>query len=119
MLFRSRLRDIRTLYAFLKEKYSFETVDIINLLKRYSYIPDKEISQLRVALEKEDIESSLKLIYGFMNHLKEIIFNPKPSQSWENIYHKRHIAIGIPSMYGVYREPKFEEIGRASCRERV
>ncbi len=114
-----RLRDIRTLYAFLKEKYSFETVDIINLLKRYSYIPDKEIEQLRVALEKEDIESSLKLIYGFMNHLKAIIFNPKPSQSWENIYHKRHIAIGIPSMYGVYREPKFEALGLTFRLEKV
>ncbi len=114
-----RLRDIRTLYAFLKEKYSFETVDIINLLKRYSYISDKKIDQLRVALESEDIESSLKLIYGFMNHLKEIIFNPKPSQSWENIYHKRHIAIGIPSMYGVYREPKFEALGLTFRLEKV
>ena len=114
-----RLRNIRTLYAFLKEKYSFETVDIINLLKRYSYIPNKEINLLKVALEEEDIESSLKLIYGFMSHLKEIIFNPKPSQSWENIYYKRHIAIGIPSMYGVYREPKFEALGLTFRLEKV
>jgi pyruvate,orthophosphate dikinase len=114
-----RLRDIRSLYAFLKEKYSFETVDIIHLLKKYSYIPDQEIEKLRVALDRQDIESSLKLIYGFMNRLKEIIFNPKPSQSWENIYHKRHIAIGIPSMYGVYREPKFEALGLTFRLERV
>ncbi|HFB61608.1 MAG TPA: hypothetical protein ENJ69_01360, partial [Bacteroidetes bacterium] len=114
-----RLRDIRSLYAFLKEKYSFETVDIVNLLKRYSYIPDKDIEKLRTALNQQDIESSLKLIYSFMNHLKEIIFNPKPSQSWENIYHKRHIAIGIPSMYGVYREPKFEALGLTFRLERV
>ena len=114
-----RLRDIRTLYAFLKEKYSFETVDIINLLKRYSYIPDKDIDRLKVALDNDDIESSLKLIYNFMKHLKEIIFNPKPSQSWENIYHKRHIAIGIPSMYGVYREPKFEALGLTFRLEKV
>ncbi len=114
-----RLRDIRSLYAFLKEKYSFETVDIINLLKRYSYIPDKEIEKLRTALDRQDIESSLKLIYSFMNRLKAIIFNPKPSQSWENIYHKRHIAIGIPSMYGVYREPKFEALGLTFRLEKV
>ncbi|UBM63493.1 hypothetical protein LA303_05865 [Candidatus Sulfidibacterium hydrothermale] len=114
-----RLRDIRSLYAFLKEKYSFETVDIINLLKKYAYIPDKDIEKLRVALDNQDIESSLKLIYSFMNHLKEIIFNPKPSQSWENIYHKRHIAIGIPSMYGVYREPKFEALGLTFRLEKV
>lgn len=114
-----RLRDIRNLYAFLKEKYSFETVNIVKILKHYSYIPDGEIDKLKKALEKEDTESSLKLIYRFMNHLKEIIFDPKPSQSWENIYHKRHIAIGIPSMYGIYREPKFEALGLTFRLEKV
>jgi pyruvate,orthophosphate dikinase len=114
-----RLRDIRNLYAFLKEKYSFETVDIIRSLKRYSYIPDEKIDQLRIALNDQDIEHSLKLIYDFMNQLKAIIFNPKPSKSWENIYHKRHIAIGIPSMYGVYREPKFEALGLTFRLEKV
>ncbi len=114
-----RLRDIRSLYAFLKEKYSFESVDIIRLLKHYAYIPDEEIEELRKALEKDDFEDSLKLIYHFMSKLKEIIFNPKPSQSWENIYHKRHIAIGIPSMYGVYREPKFEALGLTFRLEKV
>ncbi len=114
-----RLRDIRNLYAFLKEKYSFETVDIVRLLKRYSFIPDEKIDQLKIALDNQDIEHSLKLIYDFMNQLKEIIFNPKPSKSWENIYHKRHIAIGIPSMYGVYREPKFEALGLTFRLEKV
>ncbi len=114
-----RLRDIRKLYAFLKEKYSFDTVDITDLLKRFSFIKEDEINNLRTALEKEDTENSLKLIYSFMNKLKAIIFNPKPSQSWENIYHKRHIAIGIPSMYGVYREPKFEALGLTFRLENV
>ncbi len=114
-----RLRNIRSLYAFLKEKYSFESVDITQLLKRYSYIPDNEIDKLNNALEENDFESSLKLIYNFMNILKKIIFNPKHSQSWENIYHKRHIAIGIPSMYGVYREPKFEALGLTFRLEKV
>lgn len=116
---RERLRDIRRLFAFLKEKYSFETVDIISLLKRYSYIEEEEVGQLKQALEKNDFENSLKLIYSFMSRLKEIIFNSKPSQSWENIYHKRHIAIGIPSMYGIYREPKFEALGLTFRLENV
>ena len=116
---KERLRDIRTLYDFLKEKYSFDTVDITDLLKRFSFIEEAEISKLRTALDQEDFENSLKLIYDFMNRLKEIIFNPKPSKSWENIYHKRHIAIGIPSMYGVYREPKFEALGLTFRLENV
>jgi len=114
-----RLRDIHQLYAFLKEKYSFETVDITELLTRFSYIDDKVIRKLRKALKENDFETSLKLIYSLMNELKSIIFNPKPSQSWENIYHKRHIAIGIPSMYGVYRETKFEALGLTFRLENV
>jgi len=114
-----RLRDIRRLYAFLKEKYSFESVDISDLLHRYSFIEDAGITKLANALANDNFETSLKLIYEFMNRLKKIIFNPKPSQSWENIYHKRHIAIGIPSMYGVYREPKFEALGLTFRLENV
>jgi pyruvate,orthophosphate dikinase len=116
---KERLRDIRILYDHLKEKYSFETVDIINLLSRYSYFEEKDINRFQNALENNNIEQSLKNIYGFMNSLKNIIFNPKPSKSWENIYHKRHIAIGIPSMYGVYREPKFEALGLTFRLENV
>jgi len=114
-----RLRDIRNLYAFLKEKYSFESVDIIRLLKHYSYIPDEKIDELNKSLKNSDFVSSLKLIYYFMSQLRNIIFNSKHSQSWENIYHKRHIAIGIPSMYGVYREPKFEALGLTFRLEKV
>ena len=37
----------------------------------------------------------------------------------ENIYYKRHVAIGIPSMYGQYREPKFEALGLMYRLEKV
>ena len=106
-----RLRDMNMLYAYLKEKYSFETVDISSVLSKYSYIKETDITKFKRALDKDDFGTSLKLIYKFMNSLKEIIFNEEPSQGWENIYHKRHIAIGIPSMYGTYREQKFEALG--------
>lgn len=108
---KERLRDIKILYDHLKEKYSFETVDIISLLSRYSYLSKEDINSFKQALDNNDVEKSVRHIYEFMNILKDIIFNPEPSKSWENIYHKRHIAIGIPSMYGVYREPKFEALG--------
>jgi len=114
-----RLHDIRELYDHLREKYSFETVNIISLLRRYPFIPDEEIERLQHALDKTNFEQSLKLIYSFMDRLKKIIFNPEESESWENIYHKRHIAIGIPSMYGVYRENKFEALGLTFRLEKV
>jgi len=114
-----RLRDMKMLYAYLKEKYSFETVDITTVLKKYSYIKDSDIAKFKLALDEEDFETSLKLIYSFMSSLKEVIFNNEPSNAWENIYHKRHIAIGIPSMYGTYREPKFEALGLTFRLENV
>jgi len=106
-----RLECIYALYALLKEKYSFETLDIISILRRYSFIEASEITLFDNAMKEEDFDAALKLIYHFMEQLKKIIFNPETTQAWENIYHKRHIAIGIPSMYGTYREPKFEAIG--------
>jgi Phosphoenolpyruvate synthase/pyruvate phosphate dikinase len=116
---RARLMDIRDLYAYLKEKYSFESVNIFNSLRQYPFIPDNQIDELEKAFESKDFGKSLTLIYAFMEKLKAIIFNPQESESWENIYHKRHIAIGIPSMYGVYRENKFEAMGLTFRLERV
>jgi pyruvate, orthophosphate dikinase len=106
-----RLSCMHALYALLKEKYSFETLDIVAILRRYSFIENEAITRFAAAINTEDFDTALGLIYEFMERLKKIMFNPEPSQSWENIYHKRHIAIGIPSMYGTYREPKFEALG--------
>jgi pyruvate,orthophosphate dikinase len=116
---KDRIRLIRKLYFLLKEKYSFDTVDIISILNKYPFIDAKGIDKFAKALHNNDFEKSLKLIYSFMEKLKQIIFNPAPSEGWENIYHKRHIAIGIPSMYGVYRENKFEALGLTFRLEKV
>jgi len=116
---KERLHDIRDLYAHLREKYSFETVNIIQLLKQHPFIEAAEIEKFSQALSSNNFEQSLRLIYAFMDKLKKIIFNPEESESWEHIYHKRHIAIGIPSMYGVYRENKFEALGLTFRLEKV
>jgi pyruvate,orthophosphate dikinase len=116
---RARLMDIRDLYAYLREKYSFESVNIFSSLRSFPFIPDEEIDEFEVAYKKKDFAKSLTMIYAFMDKLKAVIFNPEQSEGWENIYHKRHIAIGIPSMYGTYRENKFEAMGLTFRLERV
>lgn len=116
---KERLHDIHSLYAHLREKYSFESVNIIQLLHKHPFIDEEEIVKLDQALSTNDFKKSLRLIYSFMEKLKKIIFNPAESEGWENIYHKRHIAIGIPSMYGVYREDKFEALGLTFRLEKV
>ena len=115
----ARLMDIRDLYAYLREKYSFESVNIFSSLRSFPFIPDEEIDEFEEAYKKKDFAKSLTMIYAFMDKLKTVIFNPEQSEGWENIYHKRHIAIGIPSMYGTYRENKFEAMGLTFRLERV
>jgi len=116
---KKRIKYLRKLHSLLKDKYSFDTVDIISILKQYPFLDTKAIDKFSKALKNNDLDKSLKMIYGFMEKLKQIIFNPQPSEGWENIYHKRHIAIGIPSMYGVYRENKFEALGLTFRLEKV
>ena len=116
---RARLMDIRDLYAYLREKYSFESVNIFSSLRSFPFIPDEEIDEFEKVYKAKDFGKSLTMIYAFMDKLKTVIFNPEQSEGWENIYHKRHIAIGIPSMYGTYRENKFEAMGLTFRLERV
>ncbi len=115
----ARLMDIRDLYAYLREKYSFESVNIFSSLRSFPFIADEEIDKFEKVYKAKDFGQSLTMIYAFMNQLKKVIFNPEQSEGWENIYHKRHIAIGIPSMYGTYRENKFEAMGLTFRLERV
>ena len=56
-------------------------------------------------------EMLLDTALTLLEELKQVILNPTPSEGQENIFHKRHIAAGIPSMYGTYREPKFDALG--------
>ena len=48
---------------------------------------------------------------GLLEELKAIVLASAPSVATENIYQKRHIAAGIPSIYGNYSEPKFDALG--------
>lgn len=106
-----RVALIIELFQLLKEKYFFEAQDITSLLSRYNFIEHREIESLHFALAEKDNVGALKIIYSLMVKLNNIIFDPKISEGWESIYYKRHIAFGIPSMYGQYREPKFEALG--------
>ncbi len=114
-----RLSSLRQLYALLKEKYSFETENIISLLQQQHFLQPEEVVRFDLALQRQEYEKALKMIYQFMDKLKQVIFNRQPSEGWENIYYKRHIAIGIPSMYGTYREDKFEALGFTFRIEKV
>lgn len=115
----TRVTLIVELYQLLKEKYIFETKNIIEIIRRFNFFNQEDIQNLDNKLTNHDNIGALKQIYAFMRTLNDIIFDPKESEGWENIYYKRHIAFGIPSMYGYYKEAKFDALGMTFRLERV
>jgi len=114
-----RVMYLIELYTLLKHKYTLDPKNIINDLKKISFLSSKEVESLERHLKKEKYLSSIKQIFSIISHLKGIILDPKKSEAHEDIYYKRHIAAGIPSMYGRYFEPKFESLGLIFRLERL
>lgn len=116
---RIRVADLFEVHALLRDKYSLETDDIISYLNQYTFFVSDETDALKAALAKKEHERALHLLYGYMERLKDIILNPDPSEALEQIYYKRHVAVGIPSMYGQYIERKFDALGLMYRLERT
>jgi len=116
---KQRLYFIFRLMELLREKYSFNTVNLGILLRKFSFFSQSDIDGLLGVIERGHADRSLRQIFNFMRRLNTIIMNDEKTEGWEDIYHKRHIAIGIPSMYGKYREPKFEALGLVFRLEKV
>ncbi len=116
---KKRLSMMIQLYNLLLEKYSLESGNIISILKNYRFFNNKDIQNLSQLLDSSDVRASLKEVFKLMHYLKKIILDPNNSEALENIYYKRHIAVGIPSMYGQYLEPKFEALGLVFRLEKV
>jgi len=107
----NRLELLMTLQRLLKEKYTFNQVDIFRYLKKSELFDIKHIDVIEEAISTEDHEEALKQVFSLMNQCKDTMSSLEKTEAVENIYYKRHLAIGIPSMYGEYHEPKFEALG--------
>lgn len=116
---KQRLYYMLRLLELLKEKYSFNTVNLGNLMRKFNFFSTNEIDILLGMLERGNTDRALRQVYIFMRKLNNVIIDQEKTEGWEDIYHKRHIAIGIPSMYGKYREPKFEALGLSFRLEKV
>lgn len=114
-----RLKLLCYCHFLLKDKYNLDPYDIVKFLTRYSFFDAKEQNRLRTSLNRRDYDSSIRQMLGYIGKLNTQVLDPKPTTPWENIYYKRHIAAGIPSMYGIYREPKLEAMGMIFRLENV
>jgi phosphohistidine swiveling domain-containing protein len=116
---------IRT-HQLLAEKYSLSTDNIEHAVSRHLQLDARIRGRFVKALDawRETPGSAtrdrlLDAALGILEELQKIILSPAPSAAVENIYQKRHIAAGIPSMYGNYSEPKFDALGLSFRVERL
>jgi pyruvate,orthophosphate dikinase len=114
-----RLIDLITIYQLLRQKYSFDLDEITDLTAKASIFQPDEVVQFQSAYTQGDSHLAISILYGWMRRLKDVILSAEISQATETIYYKRHIAVGIPSMYGRYQEPKFDALGMMYRLEQV
>jgi len=108
---RRKATDLLTLYRLLAKKYTIHHHDVLKDLAESGFFAAKPIRSLSEALEQNDHERAVELILYFLSVLRENILSKEPTSAIEEIYRKRHIAVGIPSMYGRYREKRFDSLG--------
>ena len=99
------------LHRLLVSKYSYGPEELFEAIRRCPAIDDGVTKRLIAALSDNDPWKVLFEGNRALNQLKEVITSEEVTEPLEDIYFKRHIAVGIPSMYGTYREPKFDAMG--------
>ena len=98
-------------YQLLYKKYNPQHLEVIKNIEASFLFDPAKVQALKRHLQEKKQAKSLAIILGFLSLLKEKIVSPEKTEYVENIYRKRHIAAGIPSMYGTYHEEKFEALG--------
>jgi len=97
-------------YQVLFKKYRLNVHDIKDHLKNAQRLGLPNAEPLISDLEKCKVSHQLESILDYLKLLKDIVLSPERYEAVENIFRKRHIAVGIPSMYGNYHERKFDAL---------
>ncbi|MFA5280227.1 MAG: PEP/pyruvate-binding domain-containing protein [Smithellaceae bacterium] len=108
---RERASLMVRIYQLIYKKYHPRYHDLLTDLETVGVFAAPDLSSLKRSLAEKHHYRSLTLILKCLGSLKARILSGKKTRSFENIYYKRHIAAGIPSMYGTYHEEKFDALG--------
>ncbi|NNK64613.1 MAG: hypothetical protein HKO98_15550 [Gemmatimonadetes bacterium] len=109
---RDKARLLFAVHREITRKYSLDHEDLLERLSSFSGVGASRVAQLGEALEDDHSrDRALDLLLEILEHLQGRILAPGETDAREDIYLKRHIAVGIPSMYGSYREDRFEALG--------
>ena len=109
---RMRYSRLHRMYKLLHVKYNLSLPEIQVQLKHAIQGGFPELEQLLQTLEQEkDPFVCLEALLDELENLKTVILSAEKFEPTEQIYHKRHIAVDIPSVYGRYSERKFDALG--------
>ena len=97
--------------ALVGQKYEIDHRDVVVRLRDFHRIDHDHVDALERALLAKRYREALALLLEILETLQAIVLSEGPTQAVEDIYHKRHVAVGIPSMYGRYKEERFEAMG--------
>ncbi len=98
-------------YKLLNQKYNLDFIEMENYLAQLRSEAFPDLGRLQKALAEPDLTKKIFGLLDYLEALKKIILSDQKYEIKEDIYKKRHITIDIPSMYGSYREMKFDALG--------
>jgi len=98
-------------YKLLDQKYNIGFTEIESYIDQLdtSSFPDRD--KIKQALAETSTKRKISGLMHYLEQLKKLILSDKRFEIQQNIYEKRHITVDIPSMYGSYRETKFDALG--------
>ncbi len=99
------------MFRLMNQKYHLGFQEIRYHLQEASRWGFEGLEALQKTLDRDDTLECLEALLSYLEGLKEIIVSSERFEAREDIYLKRHIAVDIPSMYGRYREKKFDALG--------
>lgn len=107
---RRRYELLIQMYKLLNKKYKLGFAQLRQEISRALNDGFPEMEQLLDDLDHTDTEQCLESLLTALEGLKEIILSEEKFEAREDIYYKRHIAVDIPSVYGRYKEKKFDAL---------
>ncbi len=108
---RRRFDLLVQMFKLLHQKYNLGFQELRSELQQAAQEGFPEMEKLLAELENCDTEGCLAALLNTLEGLKETILSKERFAAKEDIYYKRHIAVDIPSVYGRYRERKFDSLG--------
>ncbi|MBU0946841.1 MAG: phosphoenolpyruvate synthase [Proteobacteria bacterium] len=105
-----RFDSLVQMYKLLHQKYKLGFQELRSELEHAVQEGFPEMEELLFKLEACDVIECIEALLDTLEGLKETILSPQKFEAREDIYYKRHIAVDIPSVYGKYREKKFDSL---------